>query len=129
MNPTENQEHKYHHLIAGQILLSVGEEGMNSAFLNAIITTKEPVIGAHDIGRAQQTLQMLFFKKVPPQDHENIKIIDVVVMGISSLGYMTDERFLQKPDNVEVQERAKAALKLVSSNDAALPDPEAKALD
>lgn len=129
MEQPENQETKYHHLVAGQIMLTVeGEDsGMNTAFLNGVITTKEPLVGAHDIGRAQQTLQMLFFKKVPPTDHQKIKIVDVVITGLFSLGYMTDERFLKKPEGVEVRERARAALSLVADNK--MPaDPEAGAL-
>ena len=131
MSESANQEHKYHHLIAGQVMITVSEGdsvGMNAAFLNGVITTKEPMIGAHDIGRAQQTLQMLFMQKVPPEQHQGLKIIDVVIMSISPLGCMTDERFLKKPDNVEVRERAKAALSLVASNDALPVDPAADLL-
>lgn len=130
MSDSPNQKEKFHHLITGQILLTQGEDaGLSNVFLNAVLTTKECVVGAHDIGRAQQILQMLFFKKVPAEDQQGIKIIDVVIMGIHTLGYMSDERFLQKPDNVEVQERAKTALKIVSSNDVVVLDPNQNVLN
>lgn len=129
MSTTENQKEKHHYLIAGQVMLTHGDdEALNAVFLNAVITTEEFVIGAHDIGRAQQSLQMLFFKKVPPEDQSLIKIVDVVVMSITYLGYMTDERFLKKPNDVELKERAKVVLRIVASNDS-IPDPEAKILD
>ena len=131
MSEAANQEGKYHHLIAGQVMITVSqgdEVGMNAAFLNGVITTKEPVIGAHDLGRAQQTLQMLFMQKIPADQHKDLKIIDVVIMSISPMGYMTDERFHKKPDNVEIRERAKAALSLVASNDVMSTDPAADLL-
>ena len=49
-------------------------------------------------------------------------------MSISPMGYMTDERFHKKPDNVEIRERAKAALSLVASNDVMSTDPAADLL-
>ena len=118
MSEAVNQEPKYHHLIAGQILLTEGANpNLNSVPLNGVITTKEPLIGAHDLGRAQQTLQMLFFKKLPESMVASVHIVDVVILGIVNMGYMTDERFLQKPDGVAVQEReTKPTMELVVDN-------------
>ena len=118
MSEAVNQEPKYHHLIAGQILLTEGNNpNLNSVPLNGVITTKEPLIGVHDIGRAQQMLQMLFFKKLPESVVPTINVVDVVILSLTNLGYMTDERFLQKPDGVAVQEReTKPTMELVVDN-------------
>ena len=124
MSEATNQEAKYHHLVAGQILLTEGNNpSLNSVPLNCVITTKEPIIGVHDIGRAQQTLQMLFFKKLPESVVPTINVVDVVILSLTNLGYMTDERFLQKPEGVAVQEReTKPTMELVVNN-TAQPEP------
>ena len=124
MSEATNQEAKYHHLVAGQILLTEGNNpSLNSVPLNCVITTKEPIIGVHDIGRAQQMLQMLFFKKLPESVVPTINVVDVVILSLTNLGYMTDERFLQKPEGVAVQEReTKPTMELVVNN-TAQPEP------
>lgn len=95
---------RYYHLIAGQIVFLNPENQDNGAVsLNAIVQTRDGNIGRHQLNQAQQSLQLHFFKNV---GDEKIQIIDVVLMSISSLGYMTEEQFLRVPEGAQLKEAA-----------------------
>jgi hypothetical protein len=97
-----NNKLKHFHLVAGTILFHDPEaNATTSIMLNCTIVTDEKNIPSKEIGRAQQTLQMLMFKKL---DDPKVEVMDVVIVGISYLGHMTDEYFLAPPEGTTRQE-------------------------
>lgn len=86
-----NQEKKYHHLFALQIIFSVSEGPAGSVAINQLLTTDSPVITLKDIGRTQQSAQIAFAKKM--EGAGKYEVLDVVVMGISNLGLMAESEF------------------------------------
>ena len=85
------QEKKHHHFFAGQVTYSDGKS-VSYAHLNCVLTSTDRVVQAKDIGKAQQILQMQFFKRFQG-DAEGIEVVDVFMLGISYLGLMTDAHF------------------------------------
>jgi hypothetical protein len=89
-------------MIAAELVFKIkdpnGEEiGINTARFNAIITNDTANFPVRLIGKAQQTVQLHFHRKVGPD--APVEVIDVVILNICPLGYMTDEEFHKIPPN------------------------------
>lgn len=105
MNKPNQPSRKYHHLVVGKIIFALLKEGqteedenldIHAIELNAVITTADGNVGANALGRAQQSLQMHHMKRAGEMA-QYIRVQDVVVIGLSHLGLMTDEEFAYIP--------------------------------
>lgn len=91
----------FHFLITSEIVFSPkGMEQIHSIRLNSVITNKDGNLPARMVGRAQQSAQLQFHKRM--EDPE-IVIHDVVIMNITNLGYMTEEDFQSPPEGMKLQ--------------------------
>lgn len=102
---------KNYWIVAGTVLFEdpEGQEGANvhTININQIIEKPlaEPYVGVHDIGRAQQGIQLQFFDKL---GDPNLIVRDVFIVSISHLGVMTEAQFRHNP-NEEAQKAAALA--------------------
>lgn len=93
---------KHHFLIAGELVfLQKESEEVNGIRANGILITDDTNIGVSAIGKAQQVLQMNFFKKM---GDSSLTIVDVIVMNLMYLGFMTEEEFKKTPPGLQQQE-------------------------
>lgn len=91
-----------YHLIAGEVVFNNPEtQDTGVVRLNAIVQTKDGKFGTRQLGQAQQSLQMLFFKNI---GDEKLIVLDVVILSVSVLGYMTEEEFQSPPEGMVMQE-------------------------
>lgn len=103
---TQTKQHYY--LVAGNVVIE--DDGNVQAIpQNAMIVTDEPHIGVHQLGKAQQALQLSLFKKL----NATTNVVDVLITGIMYLGHMTADEFNFKPEGMEVQERAKPSAEII----------------
>lgn len=97
---------KFHYyLVAGEVAFVDKETrepgGMR---LNAVLQTKEPNLGAEQIGKAQQMLQLRFHEKMG-EASLTVEVFDVFILSFSSLGHMTQARFQKMPADMVAQTR------------------------
>lgn len=95
--PKNTKQHRY--LIAGEVhFLPVvdGEDvaAPQAAKVNAVISVDSKKLGAREIGRAQQALQMNHHKQM--EDPESYRIFDVFLINFVYLGLMSDADFQNK---------------------------------
>jgi hypothetical protein len=110
MSTAEKSKKAHHFLLAGEIVfrLKAEPDGVHAIRLNAVVTHDTGDFPARMIGRGQQALQMHFFKRFQPND---VDIVDVVLMHVSDLGYMTTEEFSKPAEPTELQAQAAAVVK------------------
>lgn len=101
---------KYHYyMVSGKCVAYPVDkpEEAGPVHMNAILTTEGigeiPAVTAKDLGKAQQALQIQLHNRMKD---EEVKVVDVVLDGLSYLGYMEPEHFLPK-----VEEGLKAGVK------------------
>ena len=111
-------------LVAGEIIFNQADSDVtHSVRLNAMIAHTECSLPARLIGKAQQTLQMLLFKRMGESAEAagiampQINVHDVVILNISSLGWASEEEFNKPPEGTLKQEKAKSHLPLVPDSD------------
>lgn len=93
---SEIKQHYY--VAAGQILYKAeGQEGPGLATVNTLLITPEAYIPLHQVGRAQQGLQAQFMNKVGSTE---VEIIDVILISLIPLGFMTESQFRAVPQDV-----------------------------
>lgn len=90
--PVGNEGKLHHHLISGEIFVAE-DDSIGSIKLNSILQTQENRITAMDIGKAQQALQMQFFKRRNMENRSDINVVDVFIINISYLGLMKPSFF------------------------------------
>lgn len=84
----------FYFLACGQtVFLRDGSKVVEVLTSNTLVITETPNVKARDIGRVQQALQMNCHKKMNEQESKPVKIIDVVILSISSLGNMSQQEF------------------------------------
>jgi hypothetical protein len=120
---------KFHFMIAAQVVFAVQAEGsepaLNTAFINGVVTNDKDVFPSRLVGKAQQIAQMQLFKRLG-DEAKNVNVLDVVIMSIMNLGYMTDGDFLAAPEGTAKKEKAGGAkLSVVGSAANDLLDPVA----
>ena len=113
--------HRHRFLVAGEIIFNQADSDVtHSVRLNAMIAHTDVNLPARLIGKAQQTLQMLLFKRMGESAEAagiampQITVHDVVILNISSLGWLSEEEFNAPPEGTVQQE--KPVLKVVPKN-------------
>lgn len=96
----------HHYLIAGNVVIDAGEGSIQAVPTNAMIVSETRELAAHQIGKAQQALQIQLSKKL---DDAPVKMVDVIITNLMYLGHMTSETFQARPQGVEVRERREGA--------------------
>lgn len=101
----ENKKH--HFMVTGEIMFGVKEqEHIHSIRLNAIVIGDTDQIPVRMLGKAQQSLQLQFYQRM---NDTSIEIRDVVLIGFTYLGFMTQEEFQKPPEGTEQKEVDAAA--------------------
>lgn len=89
--PSAKKNHFY--LVAAMVTFNIeGEEGTRSHMLNTMIKTKDNFVSLENLGRAQQAVQMRL-AGILGEDSAKSNVIDVVVMSVSYMGYMSEKDF------------------------------------
>jgi hypothetical protein len=102
MNAEQPEQH--YHLVAGNVVFHTADgQSMGSLTLNTVLRNATNLVPARQIGRAQQALQMLFFERTG--DPTNV-VVDVVIIAVSYLGFMSEEEFNAPPEGMVQQERS-----------------------
>lgn len=116
--------HKHRFLVAGEIIFNQEDsDTVHSVRLNTMIVHTHANLPARLIGRAQQMLQLLLIERMKGSAEAagiampQINVHDVVIYGVSHLGYMSEEEFNAPPEGTVKQEKAKSPLSLVPAND------------
>jgi hypothetical protein len=111
---TPPSDRKFFFMVAATIVFQVQlEDGnpestvMNSVAINGVVTHTEDKVPAKLLGKAQQVVQLQFAKKMG-DDMPKVNVVDVVIMNLMNLGYMSDEEFNATPDGMKQQEAAAA---------------------
>jgi len=99
---------QYYYLVAGNVIIN-SDGGIQGIPQNAMIITDNDNIGLHQLGKAQQALQVTLFKKLG----ESPEVIDVIVTNLVLLGVMTEAEFNARPEGLAVQERVKPSAEII----------------
>ena len=103
-----NEAKQFYYLVVGNVIVNT-ENGVQGIPQNAMIITDNTNIGVHQLGKAQQALQVTLFKKLG----ENLEVIDVIVTNLVLLGEMTEAEFNARPEGLAVQERVKPSAEVI----------------
>lgn len=105
MNSTQTRSsaRKHYFLVAGQITFKNEDDELGSLPLNAVVTHDTAKIPVRLIGRAQQALQMNFHQRM---EDPSLTIVDVVVLGLTHCGHMTEREWNKAPEGTKLQEIA-----------------------
>lgn len=99
-------EKKHHFLIAGNVVfLNKETEQPGSVPLNGVLITDTTDLPARSLSKAQQILQLNFFKSTGISANE-VQVVDVVLMSFIYLGQFTEAEFKQPPAGMSVQQVA-----------------------
>jgi hypothetical protein len=102
----ENIVKKQHYfLIAGQVIFHTKDGETGQVMLNGIVTNDTRNFPARLIGKAQQILQLLFFKKI---EDPTVTVVDVPIYSVSHLGIMTEKEFHAAPEGMKLAEKVGA---------------------
>jgi hypothetical protein len=118
MEKNAGEGRKFHFMVAAEVLFQMpaGENTeevvLSSATLNAMVTNDKDVFPARMLGRAQQAVQMQLFKKLG-DDSTKANVVDVTILNVMNLGYMTDAEFQDAPAGTKQVEKKGAHLKAV----------------
>lgn len=96
---------QHYFLISGRVIFQAGEN-TGDVTLNGIVVNDTRNFPARLIGKAQQVLQVLFFKKIDPT---GTNVIDVPINSVSYLGHMTEKEFHAAPEGMTLQEKVSTA--------------------
>ena len=91
----------YYFLVAGEILFHTPDGEMGQVRLNAVVMNDSDTVPSALIGKAQQVLQLNFFKMA--NDAENT-VVNVIILNFTNLGRMTEEQFHAVPEGMKIQE-------------------------
>lgn len=96
MSATSKLNHYY--LVSGEVSFTRKDsEVVERISLNTTIANDLERVTAKDIGRAQQALQMLLFKR----GDVTLTVTDVFIVAISYLGRMNQETFLANVEELQ----------------------------
>ena len=94
---------QHYFLVAGQVVFHTEDGNPGQVLLNALVTNDSKTFPVRMIGKAQQALQLHFFKKV---GDGKATVLDVPILNVSYLGLMTEKEFHATPEGTKLQERA-----------------------
>lgn len=128
MSKIKDKGQKYHFFAIGGNVVWRSEDGekVHQVQTNALIQLDSTLITQHALGMAQQGLMKSVMKKVGVEDPS--LFVDVIVLGISHLGHMSEEHFYAVPEGMvrkqveAAQAEAKAAE--AANEEAAASQPE-----
>lgn len=90
-------------LVCGELLFEQDKDKqLRTTKLNTMIRSSHQHVTAHQLGRAQQALQLALFQKL---NDPKLKIHNVIIVTLSDMGWMTEEQFQAKPEGVKLQEK------------------------
>lgn len=93
----------HYHLVATEVaFLEPDNQAIGSLKINVLLRTPERNFTARDMGKSQQIAQMQLFEKL---QNEKLEVKDVFMIGVSYLGFMTEEKFQEPPAGTTKQER------------------------
>jgi hypothetical protein len=93
------------HLITAEIVFRNKDDETGQIFtlrLNGVLQDAQQSIPYRLLGKAQQIVQMHFHQRMADQP---VEVVDVILMGFSYLGRMTEEEFLTPPEGTKLQEK------------------------
>lgn len=94
---------QHYFLVVGEIVFSPPKsEEIHAIRMNAIITGGNASIPVRALGKAQQALQVQFYERM---QEPTIQVRDVVILGMTYMGYMTKEEFETPPEGTQQVER------------------------
>lgn len=86
-------DRKMYYLIAGEVVFQANEEEAPHAVrANGVVMSSDGKFAVPQIAMAQQTLQHIFYTRLG-EEAKNVKIVDVVILGIMPLGEFTPAEF------------------------------------
>jgi hypothetical protein len=132
--PANAAGRKFYFMVAAEVVFQLpageNEVALHTAKVNGVITHTKDQIPSNLLGQAQKVAQMQLFKKMG-DDSVTANVLDVVILNVMQLGYMTEEEFQAVPEGVKQQEVAKTVLSVVKggkpANDGDVLDPAALA--
>ncbi len=96
----------HYHLVSGVVIFRDPEAPNAAAVgemrLNTTLRSDSQYVPARQIGKAQQSLQMLMYTRL---DDTSLEVVDVHINSISYLGEMTEEDFMEAPEGMTLQEQ------------------------
>lgn len=107
----QNRIAQHHYLVAGEITFAEQQDDQsfiqNLVKLNCVIYSEKNKIRVQELGKAQQTLQMQFFKQLgnDPKLLARMQITNVCVLGMTYCGHMSQEEFNAAPEGMKIQEK------------------------
>ena len=97
-------EQKHHFLIAGNVVFVNKEAGQpGSVPLNGVLISDTSNLPARSLGKAQQVLQLNFFKN-SGVDAKEVQVVDVVLLSLTYLGCFSEAEFNQPPAGMTLQQ-------------------------
>lgn len=97
---------QHYHLVATEVaFLEPENQQIGALKINVLLRSQEKNVPSAMLAKAQQLAQLQFFDKL--QDNR-LEVKDVFIFNISYLGFMTEEKFLEKPEGMTVRERPQA---------------------
>lgn len=104
--PQEESRNHYHMVAAEIVFRDIESEQVNALRINGVIVDSGKSIPVRLLSKAQQIVQMNFHQRMADP---KIQVLDVVLMNMFHLGYMTEAEFRKVPEGVKLQERTQAA--------------------
>lgn len=84
-------DRQHYFLLCGEIVYQMPErKEFEMTRLNTVAISKDGQLTAAHIGRAQQAMQVNFFKRI---NDPAAQVLDLVILSIASLGQFTAEEF------------------------------------
>lgn len=99
---SSKDQKKYHFLVAALIIFKdkSDDSQIMKVELNTVVEHETDDIPVKLLGRAQQAAQIRFFKEM---SDSQIQVIDVVILNMIRMGYMTSEEFKKGMTPAEVR--------------------------
>ena len=88
--------------MAGEILFHTTDGEVGQMRLNAVVPNEKETFPARLIGKAQQALQLNFFKMA---NDPTATVVNVVILLVTNLGRMTEEDFHAAPEGMKLEEK------------------------
>lgn len=124
MSKIKDKGQKFHFFAIGGNVVWRSEDGeqVHQVQTNALIQLDSTLITQHALAMAQQGLMKSVMKKVGVEDPS--LFVDVIVLGISHLGHMTEAHFYSVPEGMVRKQVEAAKAEHAANEEAAASQPE-----